>query len=228
MILYILLEHHISKSSRYFSSAFRSVQVSAPLKLIYIAAHHCTAVSSRRLDCPATKGRKICFYLEYTHFEGVLYHSANMLGPDVNWLQNKSAFRTGQHSFNALHLHMGSRVSLYQVTRIKEEISKELVMSRQIWPCVWHRHIWGSGGIILLIRNVGSRWDVWWHSSPGRFTPGRGGGTSPSSNQTVRPLSWSDCFKEAINILSLPRIWPGFLSCEASSLVTTTTRYSGS
>jgi hypothetical protein len=57
-------------------------------KLICIVARHFIAPSSIRLECPVTKSRGVLFYPEYTHFEGVLYHSANLLGPDVNELQN--------------------------------------------------------------------------------------------------------------------------------------------
>lgn len=160
-------------------------------KLVCIVAHYCTAFSSRRLHCPVTKSRWMCFYLEYTHFEGVLYHSANMLGPGINSLQNISTFWKGQDSVNALHLHMGGRVSLYWVTRIKHGLSNECVMSRQIWPCVDHKHIWGSGGIILLIRNVGYRRDEWWHSSPGRFTlVGRGKRPFIQSKGAAPELVW--------------------------------------
>lgn len=106
---------------------------------------------------------------------------------------------------------MGSRVSLYRVTRIKDGLANGWVMSRQIWTCVYHKHIQGSGGIILLIRNVSSRWDEWWHSSPGLFTQGRGDIPYIQSNGAASELVWllqrSDKYlATAENLTKIPQL----------------------
>jgi hypothetical protein len=93
--------------------------------LICIVARHFTAPSSIQLECPVTKSRGVGFYPEYTHFEGVLHHSANLLGPGVNFLQNKS---TSQQANTVSTVYTCIREVRYHCIELPE-ISREFQMN---------------------------------------------------------------------------------------------------